>query len=682
MTHHSREFLEEMLAESKKYLPGWLYASLLQSARARSGGRARHRSETPSIFAKLGLPKIQPQALEDINDAELGGIWVQLNRWFAAARREKQATEDIVNAALWVKREIERRGKGVKEDLPLVREIAILEPGGEDEDAPEELVPEVSTTGPDGARVMFVGASPGKVDGIRNEPLCGQVGATFNAVYLEAIEKSRDEVLVTHAVPLVLKDKIGNVREPTIDEVLRWKPWLDAEIAKHQPLVIVALGKTAASALDGEDVMTLPHPAAVRKFGDSGEVARKLGKVKPFVEKAERETQAERIAENWGENWHEMFPVSGRGQFVYQHHWRGLTEDETRMSDRELLDTDHSLHGDLRFSGPDGLWGFSVFLGKTVANRGEKDRFLAAPTGKKIQVTPKMNQPDEWLEVGVGKPKVIPPGGPGATSEKFSKFFGVDGGSYQIGVVREHAVELFLDSENLKGRYLLTFAPIGERRRWLIYKPENQTPIAERRDLADVISELRKTEQRFLIWAKPGTKPVKYDVRTGEAVTKSEMLVPISKADSPKQIVYGVVMDPYGEAGAEPDAHADWPTPECVEETAHDFAMGERTIGVQHQKKADACLLETWVEQYPTPEDREKAFKGLPHKVGRRPFGDDVVHSGSWCVGVKLGKKEWDAYQRGELNAFSPGGFGIRREMKTSQLPEVEFIDFVPKGEA
>jgi len=152
--------------------------------------------------------------------------------------------------------------------------------------------------------------------------------------------------------------------------------------------------------------------------------------------------------------------------------------------------------------------------------------------------------------------------------------------------------------------------------------------------------------------------------------------VRISKAMPLKRIVYGVVLDPYGPNGAKADAHNDYISPATIEETAHAFMRGQRTIGFQHASEADAVLIESSIEQYP-PGEYVRAMKGLSHKVYRRPFGDDIVHSGSWIVGVQLGEKEWDAFEKNEINAFSPGGLGIRRPITEDEMPEVEFIDLV-----
>ena len=89
--------------------------------------------------------------------------------------------------------------------------------------------------------------------------------------------------------------------------------------------------------------------------------------------------------------------------------------------------------------------------------------------------------------------------------------------------------------------------------------------------------------------------------------------------------------------------------------------------------------VESWVEQYPSREDYLAARRGEPHKVYRRAFGDDVVHSGSWMMGVKLTDELWKMYEDGKITAFSPGGFGFRRVMRPTDFPKIEFVDLIER---
>lgn len=153
----------------------------------------------------------------------------------------------------------------------------------------------------------------------------------------------------------------------------------------------------------------------------------------------------------------------------------------------------------------------------------------------------------------------------------------------------------------------------------------------------------------------------------------------ITKADEIKRIVYGVVLDPYGDNGPEEDAHNDWNPPASVETAAHNFAKGEMVIGLQHVRKAQAKVVETWVEQYPTRVDYLAAMKNKAHSVYSREFGDEIVHSGAWLMGVELGPVEWGLFLKGEITGFSPGGFGSRTLLKKNEMPKVKIVELVKR---
>ncbi|MHA1795616.1 MAG: hypothetical protein ACTSUK_05855, partial [Promethearchaeota archaeon] len=231
----------------------------------------------------------------------------------------------------------------------------------------------------------------------------------------------------------------------------------------------------------------------------------------------EGETRAEAAMKFWTENWFRSYPKSGKGQFVYHHHFRGLNEDEIGLSEEELLNTKHSLHGDLRFQVDDEkLWGFTVFTGTTEDVKKAKGCRLCNIGRDKLQGTFKLYQPIEWLHVAEQKPYVSRPSHVGATAKKYAKFFMVDKGTYEIGVWREHFFEVFLHGKKLKGRYIITYAPVGGRRIWLISKPEDQRPYADTHKKGQVIKELKQKGQKWLIWAKPGCKPQLIDVEKWE----------------------------------------------------------------------------------------------------------------------------------------------------------------------
>lgn len=162
---------------------------------------------------------------------------------------------------------------------------------------------------------------------------------------------------------------------------------------------------------------------------------------------------------------------------------------------------------------------------------------------------------------------------------------------------------------------------------------------------------------------------------SGDGIATTSQRVRLYKADAPQRIVYGVVLDPY-----QVDLQGDWIPPADVRDTAHDFVAKHGYISYQHEGIADAQMVESFVEGYPSDDDYDKAMAGEPHRVLRRKYGGDYVHSGSWVMGVKLSPALWEQYEKGEIDAFSIEGFGTREEVDDAAMPAVKFVDVTYAG--
>jgi len=207
----------------------------------------------------------------------------------------------------------------------------------------------------------------------------------------------------------------------------------------------------------------------------------------------------------WERHWHEVLPVKGRGKFVYQHHWRGLSEEEAQLGERELLETNHSVHGDLRFEAADGdsLWGFTVFLGTTEAVReAGGDRVATLSRDDALEGSFKRLEPRAWLTVARARPYIAEPGEVGATSASWAKFFEYDSGEYRLGVCHRHFVEFELRGRKIKGHYALMYAPVGGARRWLLRRLDGW--YADEHDKERTLAELRSRGHRVVFWGKEG----------------------------------------------------------------------------------------------------------------------------------------------------------------------------------
>jgi DNA polymerase len=111
------------------------------------------------------------------------------------------------------------------------------------------------------SKVMFVGEVPGDQEDLAGKPFVGPAGNLLNKAFADAgIDRSK--VYVTNAVKHFNWEARGKRRihkKPNAAEIAACRPWLDAEIARLKPKVIVCLGATAAQALLGKEFRVTQH---------------------------------------------------------------------------------------------------------------------------------------------------------------------------------------------------------------------------------------------------------------------------------------------------------------------------------------------------------------------------------------------------------------------------------------
>jgi uracil-DNA glycosylase family protein len=105
------------------------------------------------------------------------------------------------------------------------------------------------------ARLMLVGEQPGDVEDREGEPFVGPAGRILDQA-LEAAGIDRALVYVTNVVKhfkwrRAPSGKRRLHQRPDRAEVKACRPWLEAEVARIRPELIVCLGATAAQALLG-----------------------------------------------------------------------------------------------------------------------------------------------------------------------------------------------------------------------------------------------------------------------------------------------------------------------------------------------------------------------------------------------------------------------------------------------
>lgn len=107
--------------------------------------------------------------------------------------------------------------------------------------------------GPIPCQFMLIGEAPGEQEDRLGKPFCGQAGATLGRLISMNCAVKRSDIYITNAV----KQRPPNNRKPTIEEILKHRGFLIAEIQVIKPRVIVTLGKTALEAVLGQEVGTL-----------------------------------------------------------------------------------------------------------------------------------------------------------------------------------------------------------------------------------------------------------------------------------------------------------------------------------------------------------------------------------------------------------------------------------------
>jgi uracil-DNA glycosylase len=107
--------------------------------------------------------------------------------------------------------------------------------------------------GPTGARVVMVGEQPGDKEDLAGKPFVGPAGGILDRA-IEDAGLARDEIYVTNIVKhfrFVLRGKKRIHKKPDMEHIRACTPWLEAELARIGPEVLVLLGATAAQALLG-----------------------------------------------------------------------------------------------------------------------------------------------------------------------------------------------------------------------------------------------------------------------------------------------------------------------------------------------------------------------------------------------------------------------------------------------
>ncbi|RQH01218.1 uracil-DNA glycosylase [Natrarchaeobius oligotrophus] len=156
----------------------------------------------------------------------------------------------------------------------------------------------VNGTGPEDADVLFVGEGPGANEDEQGEPFVGRSGSVLDD-QLRIVGLERANVRITNCV----RCRPPENRDPTTDELENCRGYLECEIDRLDPDVIVTLGKVPSEHLLGRSVAVTKEAGTLEDVRIEGTPRRVLICVHPaatLYDRSQEETFAaaiERAAE-------------------------------------------------------------------------------------------------------------------------------------------------------------------------------------------------------------------------------------------------------------------------------------------------------------------------------------------------------------------------------------------------
>jgi uracil-DNA glycosylase len=108
--------------------------------------------------------------------------------------------------------------------------------------------------GPQTAQIMLVGEQPGDKEDLAGKPFVGPAGLMLDRALVEA-GVDRNKVYVTNAVKhfkFVPRGKVRLHQKPNTSEIKACRQWYERELASLKPVLVVAMGATAAQCVFGK----------------------------------------------------------------------------------------------------------------------------------------------------------------------------------------------------------------------------------------------------------------------------------------------------------------------------------------------------------------------------------------------------------------------------------------------
>ncbi|AFZ73198.1 uracil-DNA glycosylase [Natronobacterium gregoryi] len=145
----------------------------------------------------------------------------------------------------------------------------------------------VNGTGPEDADVLFVGEGPGAQEDEQGEPFVGRSGSVLDD-QLRIVGLDRETVRITNCV----RCRPPENRDPTDEELENCREYLETEIDRLDPEVIVTLGKVPSEHLLGRSVAVTKEAGSVENVRIGGTPYRLLICVHPAATLYDRSQEA------------------------------------------------------------------------------------------------------------------------------------------------------------------------------------------------------------------------------------------------------------------------------------------------------------------------------------------------------------------------------------------------------
>lgn len=556
------------------------------------------QAEARAVLGKSAAPFIP----DDIDELwkwgeEILPLWIEAD--YGKAKQEAdgvpvRSLQQLTLAARWAFQQKGSQGliARASKDMALLKSIAL------------SAVPSVGSRE---SLVTFVAASPDGAEAMVGKPLVGDTGVVFDRTYLSKLGLPRHKVSIMYAVPVPVDDFEQGA--------LIWKGWRNAELDRLSPNIIVALGKDARDALDGRADYYLPHPDAIAKKGDRGEIGRKMRTIRKalvpaLLERIQKGALEKKIVRRGaqycvttasGDRTLGCHPTLAAAQ-------RQLSEVESRKQ-RPTTTVQALIFDQEQFT-------------RAQAMTWAKDHDFS---------NSKVDETAESFRLRQIEP---------------SKFVG---GSFRT-------IDISSGIKAVIGRLKPEFRKLAK---------EASKKVLDAYEKSSQVGGKAEPPTATRLINKPGSG-------ADAGTPRDELEVAILKVDHEQQIVSGVVLTPYVVG----DSDADWADPAFIQEAAHRFLVKHRITGFRHKRRLKAEIVESFVVKYPTEEDGRKAHARLPHRAYRIPVGNGFIRSGEWVVDTKILEADvWEAVKNGELNSYSIGGFALRIPTTSDEAPPVQFIE-------